>query len=182
MMTYILCEGPSDKQILNSLLPTELLDTVVLVAAEGIDDAVSLARSLSVQRQAPVLVLADADATSPRQIAERQNNLDSIVGGVAVAPFKVVLAVPEIESIFFQDVDLLSQLTGQTFSPEVLTKAIYEPSQVLKQLMPEAELKQDYSDLLEQLSESDRASLRHSPPIQEVIQFLQSVNKTANAA
>ena len=180
--TYIVCEGISDKQILESLLPKELLDTVVIADAGPLSSIISLARSLLVRRQAPVLVFADANATSPKQVSARQHDIDEFIGGVAISPFKVVLAVPEIETIFFHDISLLSRLTGQTLSPEILTTAIYQPSQVLSQLMPEERSKKNYAALLEQLSESDRDSLSHAPPIQDVIEFLQAVKGVASVA
>ena len=180
MTTYIVCEGTSDKQILEHLLPMECLKTVVFVAADGLEDAISLARSLLVSRQSPLLLFADADVVSPEQIAARQHKLETLVGGFATTPFKLVLAVPEIETIFFQDIDLLSRLTGKTPSPMILDTAIDQPSNALKQLMPQAQSKQEYTHLLGQLSERDRDSLRQAPPIQDVIQFLQAVETTAN--
>ncbi|MEM9218868.1 MAG: hypothetical protein AAGD25_31590 [Cyanobacteria bacterium P01_F01_bin.150] len=183
MTTYIVCEGDSNKQILEILLPKELLDTVVIVnGGDRLSSVISLARSVLVRRQAPVLVFANADAILPKQVTARQHEIDEFMGGVAISPFKVVLAVPEIETIFFHDLSILTRLTGQTLSPELLTTATYEPSLVLSQLMPEEQSTQNYADLLEQLSESDRDRLNHAPPIQDVIEFLRAVRETANVA
>ena len=170
-------------QILESLLPKDLLDTVVIVnGGDRLSSVISLAQSVLVRRQAPVLVFANADATSPKQVNARQHEIDEFMGGIAISPFKVVLAVPEIETIFFHDLSILTHLTGQTLSPELLTTATYEPSLVLGQLMPEGQSTQNYADLLDQLSASDRDSLSHAPPIQAVIEFLQSVIETAIVA
>lgn len=182
MTTYIVCEETSHKQILEHLLPMEYLKAVVFVAADGLEDAISLARSLLVSRQSPLLLFADADVVSPEPIAARQHKLETLVGGFATTPFKVVLAVPEIEAIFFHDIALLERLTGKTPSPLLLNTAIGEPCKSLKQLMPQAQSKLSYANLLAQLSEGDRDILRTAPPIQDVIQFLQSVEAIANVA
>jgi 5S rRNA maturation endonuclease (ribonuclease M5) len=181
MTAYIVCEGEHDAQLLKRVLPEELVDTVV-VAAGGLSEVKSLARSLIVRRQSPVAIVVDADASTRQLIEGLRKNTEEIIGSVAAnTPFKVILAVPTLETIFFQDVSLLSRLLGDVPSQDVLSLAVYQPSQILKQLISQSKKYQSQTQLVEQLTNEDLEILRKAPVIQEVIQFLQSVRETADA-
>ncbi len=180
MTAYIVCEGKHDAQLLKCLLPKEC--TVAVVPAGGLSAIKSLARSLVVRRQSPVAIVADADATTPEYVEQRRQDTEEIVGNIAVGtPVKVILAVPALENIFFQDVPLLSRLLGYTPSQDMLRLAVYQPSQALKQLISQSKNVQSQSQLVEQLTKEDIEVLRKAPVIQEVLLFLQSVRETADA-
>lgn len=180
MTTYIVCEETHDAQLLKCLLSKEC--HVEIVAAGGFSAVKSLARSLVVRRQSPVAIVADADTTIPERVEQRRKDTEDIVANIAVnTPVKVILAVPTLENIFFQDVPLLSRLLGYTPSQDMLRLAIYQPSQALEQLISQSKDVQSQSQLVEQLTYEDSAVLRKAPVIQEVILFLQSVQETAVA-
>ena len=182
MTAYIVCEGERDAQLLKRLVPEEFVSHVEIVAAGGISAVKSLARSLIVRRQSPVAIVADADATVPEQVEQRLKDTEEIVGNIAVnTPVKVILAVPTLEIIFFQDVSLLSRLLGYVPSQDVLSLAVYQPWQTLKQLISQSKNFQSQAQLVEQLTNEDLEVLRKAPVVQEIIQFLQSVRETADA-
>jgi hypothetical protein len=183
MTAYIVCEGERDMQLLKRVLPEELVNTVVVVAAGGLSEVKSLARSLIVRRQSPVAIVVDADAMTPEQIEGRRKETEEIIGSVAAnTPFKVILAVPTLETIFFQDISLLSRLLGDVPSQDVLSLGVYQPSQALKQLISQSKKYQNQSQLVEQLTNEDLEILRKTPVIQEIIQFFQSVREPAVAS
>lgn len=182
MTAYIVCEGERDAQLLKRLLPEEFVSTVEIVAAGGLSAVKSLARSLIVRRQSPVAIVADADATIPEQVEQRLKDTEEIVGNIAVnTPVKVILAVPTFEIIFFQDISLLSRLLGYVPSQDVLSLAVYQPCQALKQLISQSKNFQSQAQLVEQLTNEDLEVLRKAPVVQEIVQFLQSVRETADA-
>ena len=182
MTAYIVCEGERDAQLLKRLLPEEFVSNVEVVAAGGLSAIKSLARSLIVRRQSPVVIVADADAVIPEQIEQRLKDTEEIVGNIAAnTPVKVILAIPTLEAIFFQDVSLLSRLLGYAPSQDMLSLAVYQPWQALKQLISQSKNFQSQSQLVEQLTNEDLEILRKAPVIQGVIQFLQSVRETADA-
>lgn len=182
MTAYIVCEGERDAQLLKRLLPEEFVSNVEIVAAGGISAVKSLARSLIVRRQSPVVIVADADTTVPEQVEQRLKDTEEIVGNIAVnTPVKVVLAVPTLEIIFFQDVSLLSRLLGYVPSQDVLRLAVYQPWQTLKQLISQSKNFQSQAQLVEQLTNEDLEVLRKAPVVQEIIQFFQSARETADA-
>ncbi len=182
MTAYIVCEGNRDVQLLQHALPPDLLSNVEIVAAGGLSAVKSLARSLIVRRQSPVVLVMDADVIAPEQVEERIKETEEIVGSVAAnTPVKVILAVPQIETIFFQDVFLLSRLLGYQPSQDMLSLAVYQPRQVLTQLIAQSKKNQSQSQLIEQLEHEDLETLHKAPIIREIIQFLQSVQETVDA-
>jgi hypothetical protein len=181
MTAYIVCEGERDAQLLKRLLPEEFVSNVEIVAAGGLSAVKSLARSLIVRRQSPVAVVADADANTPEQVEQRLKDTEEILGNIAAnTPVKVILAVPTLEIIFFQDISLLSRLLGYAPSQDMLNLAAYQPWQALKQLISQSKDFQSQSQLIEQLTHQDLEVLRKAPVIQEMLQFLQSVRETAD--
>jgi hypothetical protein len=182
MIAYLVCEGARDVQLLRCILPGELLSNVEIIPAGGLSAIKSLARSLIVRRQAPVVIVMDADVITPEQVEERLKDTEEIVESVAVnTPVKVILAVPSIETIFFQDVSLLSRLLGYVPSQDMLSLAIYQPWQALRELISQSKKYQSQSQLIEQLTDEDLEILRKTSVIQEIIQFLQSVRETVVA-
>jgi hypothetical protein len=182
MTAYLVCEGATDAQLLKRVLPEELLHNLEIIHAGGLSAIKSLARSLIVRRQSPVVIVMDADVITPEQVEERLKNTEEIIGSVAAnTPVKVILAVPTIETIFFQDVFLLSRLLGYTPSQDMLSLAFHQPSQALKQLISQSKKYQSQSQLIEQLTNEDLEILSQTTVIQEIILFLKSVRETADA-
>ncbi len=183
MTTYLVCEGAYDAQLLECVLPEEILHNLKIIHAGGLSAIKSLARSLIVRRQSPVLIVMDADVIAPEQVHERIKDTEEIIGSVAAnTPFKVILAVPMIETILFQDVSLLERLLGYTPSPDMLSLAIYQPKKALQQLLSQSEKCQSYSQLIEQLSNEDLEAIRGATVIKEIILFLLSVREIADVA
>jgi hypothetical protein len=103
MISYIVCEGTFDVELLKYILPQDLLNDVEIVAAGGLSAIKSLSRSLLVRRQVPVAIVADADSIVPELVQERHNSIEELVRSVSIdTPVKVILAVPSIEIILAQ--------------------------------------------------------------------------------
>ncbi|HEY9804471.1 MAG TPA: hypothetical protein V6D25_29330 [Leptolyngbyaceae cyanobacterium] len=180
MIAYIVCEGSFDVQLLKTVLPEELLNNVEIVSAGGLSAVKSLARSLIVRRQVPVAIVVDAYSVAPEVVQERLKNIEELVESVSVnIPFKVIAAVPQTEIIFFQDIGLLSRLLGYEPSQDMLTSAAFQPCKTLKELLSQSHKDYSFSQILNQLTNADLEILRQAPFIQELIPFLQSVQKIA---
>ncbi|MGI0493296.1 hypothetical protein ACN4EG_16045 [Alkalinema pantanalense CENA528] len=181
MTAYIVCEGEHDAQLLKRLLPEKFVGNTEVVAAGGLSAVKSLARSLVVRRQSPVAIVADADAVVLDQVEQRLKDIEEIVGNISAnTPVKVVLAVPTLEIIFFQDISLLSRLLGYIPPQDIFSLAVYQPKQVLEKLIAQSKILRSQSQLVEQLTYEELEILREAPVIQEIIQFLQSVPETAD--
>lgn len=183
MIAYIVCEGTLDAKLLQRVLPEELLSDVEVVAAGGLSAAKSLVRSLLVRRQLPVAMVVDADSVASDLVQERLTSIEEIVKSVSVDTLvEVILAVPSIESVFFQDHFLLSRILGYEPASEILGLATFQPRQALQQLLTKSHKANSESQIINQLTNEDLEVLRQTPVIQEIIHFLQSVQATATVS
>lgn len=183
MNAYIVCEGDFDAQLLRAVLPEELLDEVEIVSAGGLSAVKSLARSLLVRRQVPIAIVVDADAISTDLVQERRNSIEEIVESVAVdTPIRVILAVPTIEIVFFQNSLLLSRLLGVEPSQSILELATSQPRKALEHLFAKSRNSHSLSQIIKQLTDEDIEILRAASVIQEITNFLQSVQEIAKAS
>lgn len=180
MIAYIVTEGDFESELLKKVLPENLKKDIEIVPAGGVSATKSLARSLIVRRQVPVAVVIDSDSLVPDLVQERRSDIQEILESVAVnTPVKVILAVPQIETIFFHDSVLLFRILGYSPSQEalneLLTLAASQPRQTLELLLTYSR-----TQMLEKLTEEDIKLLRKTPVIQEIICFIQSVQETVS--
>lgn len=180
MIAYIVTEGPFDAELLRRVLPDELVEGVEFVVAGGVSPAKSLARSLLVRRQTPIVILVDADTVSPEFVQERRQSIEEVVESVAGnVPVKVIVAAPEIEAIFFQDTALLEKMLGSAVPDSLLALAGTNPRTVLEQLFSQSPLIHSREKLVDGLTPSDVKTLQQAAPIQELIGFLRDVRELA---
>lgn len=181
MIAYIICEGIDDKQLLKAVLPEISLNQVEIVVGGGISSVKSIARSLVVRRQTPVAIVVDSGSTVPELVQMRIRETTEIIESVSVnTPVKVMFFVPEIEAIFFQDLQLLARLLGYTPSQDELDLSALQPRKVLQQLLAKSEKVRNRTEIINQLAEENINNLRDFPTIQELIKFLQSVREPVN--
>lgn len=182
MTAYLVCEGEREARLLTHILPKELLETVEIIPAGGLSAVKSLARSLLVRRHAPVAVVIDSDSLEPAQVEARSKDVRDIIGGVSAnTPFGVILAVPTLWTVFFDDIFLLSQMLGYMPSHELLMLATYQPRQALVQLVLQSEKYQDEDQLIERMTDQEAKIFCQTPVIKDIIQFFQSVREPVKA-
>lgn len=183
MIAYIICEGTSDVALLRHILPQDLLSNIEIVAAGGLSAIKSLSRSLLVRRQVPIAIVADSDSIIPESVQERRRSIEELVSSVAVDTyFEVILAVPSIEVVFFQDSRLLPRLLGFEPSQEILSLATSQPYKALKELLSQSGSENGEYSLLHHLTDEDLKALRRAQVVQEIICFLESVQHTVKAS
>lgn len=179
MKTYIVCEGRTEVQLLKKVLPLESIKNVEIVEGGGLYALKSLALSLIVRRQSPVAVVVDSDSVVPKQIQQRVEEIGDLLKSLAVnTPVKVITSIPTFEAIFFHDVSILTRLLGYIATPDSLNQSIYQPGQVLAQLFSQSEDVKNIAQLIDNLTEQDITTLRKAKVIQELMEFLQSVQVT----
>ncbi len=166
---YLVAEGKTDLQILQRLLPGAA--DVTFVDGRGKYGAESLARSLAATRDLPVALVIDADTTSEALIAQRQQDLISLVDRVSLgAPFEVFQVVPSIETLFFADRSLLEQLINRELTDLEWQLGQRQPRVLLDSVTGNTVL--FVQDAIANLSESQLKTLRQHPLIQRLAAFL----------
>ncbi len=177
MKVYLLVEGNSDQALFQRLLPPEIQPEITIVAG-GRSNITSIARSLMVTRRRPLALVADADTAEKGAIEQRFQILDELVRSVnAGIPYKIILAVPEIESWFFEVPELLERLSGKKLSPEQQELGELRPKEVLRQIFKD-QGPLPLHGLASELTEAEVKTLRETKPRKELIEFLaEQVNR-----
>src|SRR5262245_32089169 len=109
---FVVVEGPSDAILLGALLEAPEEDRQVqVVVGRGWSGADSLARSLLAASRRDVALVVDADSVDPSLVAQRCEFLEQSLREIASdARRLVVVIVPELEALLFQDRDLVEAL------------------------------------------------------------------------
>lgn len=125
MKVYIVAEGQTDVALLQRLLQGRLGTDVEFVSGGGRSAAISLAQSLLLARLQPVALVMDADSVVIERVHEQENIYYDLLQARAMGvPFRVLLAVPAIEFLFFESPDILRELESRSRSATVLTPSI----------------------------------------------------------
>jgi hypothetical protein len=107
---YVVTEGAVDAKILQKLLPKQVVEDTEFVAGAGKYSAHSLAVTLLALKQRPLALVIDADTNNQNLIQEQRSYLQELLRQAASdTRFEIFAAVPTLESIFFQDRDLIEQ-------------------------------------------------------------------------
>jgi uncharacterized protein DUF3226 len=172
MKVYLLVEGKSDLDLFRRLLPSEILPDTTIVTAGGRSNITSKASSLMVTKRRPLALVTDADTIEKDAVEQRLQSLQELVrSATAGVPYKIILAVPEIESWFFVVPEVLERLSGKKLSPEQQELGEMRPKEVLAQIFKNQE-PWSVARLASELTELEVQTLRETQPRKELIAFL----------
>jgi hypothetical protein len=170
-MAYIVTKCPRDLAILKKILPESLVQSVLFVNGESEYGAESMARKLLSSKRSPVVLVMDAKTNDAALIEERSNDLGFLMrqaaGGV---PFKMAIAIPEIEVVFFHDRALLEMMIQKPLTDLEWQLAQHHPKGLLETLP--TSVAGFVETALDSMSESMIQTLRQHPLIQDIISFL----------
>ncbi|BAU13916.1 hypothetical protein LEP3755_44590 [Leptolyngbya sp. NIES-3755] len=168
---YLVTEQTSDAAILRSVLPESALESVQFVESKSDYDAESRAMSLLAEKRLPVVLVLNARTNDESTIQQRQADLGYLLRSYAgPVPFKLAIAVPELEVIFFQDRALIEDLLNRTFTDLEWQFAQRHPQELLETL-PEGKAA-FVERMLRLLNEEQLQEIRQIPLIQGITEFL----------
>lgn len=174
---YILTEGNQDILILKRLLPQPIIQEIKFVDGLGQYGAQSLASTLLATRAIPVALVTDTDTEDDSLVSEQLDTLNYLLRQASPGiPFKVLLAVPEIEIILVQNRPLIEKLAERSFSDLEWQLAQSKPKRFL-----EAVFGKDtpvIQKILTSTSDDEIQTLQQHPLIQDLITFLSSLAAT----
>ncbi|MCC5620221.1 hypothetical protein [Nostoc sp. CHAB 5715] len=174
---YILTEGNQDIVILKRLLPQPIIQEIKFVDGSGQYGAQSLASTLLATRSIPVALVTDADTEDDSLVSEQLDTLNYLLRQASPGiPFKVLLAVPEIEIVLVQNRPLIEKLAERSF-----TDLEWQLAQSKPKMFLEAVLGKDMpviQKILTSASNDEIQTLQQHSLIQNLINFLSSVAVT----
>lgn len=169
--TYIVVEHPTDAVILRAILPETLLEEAKFVNGQGRYGAESMARKLLITERLPTVLVIDADAEHTAIVQEQQQDLDCVLRQAAAGiPYQILLAVPEIEVVFFQDRKILESLLGHQLTDLEWHLAQQQPKALLDTLPGGSSA--FVTQTLMDLEDGHREVFRQHPLLQKLSQFL----------
>lgn len=176
MIAYVVAESQRDVDLLQRILPPAVSQDVSFVAGGGIEGVQSMARSLVTTRPWPVAIVINADSWDPEAVRLRRDSVADVVGSVAGrVPVQVIVAVPELEVVFFQAAATLTRRY-----PDVATKSyVFEVAKenvrtAFRLLDPGTSYDKIHQKLMVELKDEDLADLRKTQVVSELTQFLES--------
>ena len=108
---YVVVEGVFDKFLLEQILPEEILAHNKIIVGNGDNLALSKARSLLIAADRPVVLIVDSDSTERASIEEKRDFMvQSLQQFSQPDRFQVILAVPELEIIFFSSREMIEEV------------------------------------------------------------------------
>ncbi|WP_019500141.1 hypothetical protein [Pseudanabaena sp. PCC 6802] len=171
MNAYIVTEGQSDVDILRKLLPEEIAQQVSIIGRNGRSSAISTAAGIMIDKRKPVALVLDSDTEDQRNINAQLSTLNYLLRqALAGNTFKVILAIPEIETIFAQDRSLLSKIVGKQVEEMEWEYAKSQPKKYFKKLLSDSP--QWLYEILNKLTEEDIQILQQHELLVSLSQFL----------
>ncbi len=174
---YILTEGNQDIVILKRLLPQPIIEEIKFVDGSGQYGARSLASTLLATRAIPVALVTDADTEDDSLVSEQLDTLNYLLRQASPGiPFKVLLAVPEIEIVLVQNRPLIEKLAERSFTDLEWQLAESKPKQFLEAVFGKNTAV--IQKILSSISDEEIHTFQQHPLIQDLIKFLSSVAVT----
>lgn len=173
MKGYIVTEGASDAVLLRSLLEAELPDSVGIVAAGGRSSVVSFAKSILVSRREPVALVMDADTIDPAAVRGQEREVYDLLRAASYrTPFRLFLAVPELEALLFADVEALSRLVGVEVTWQEAREAEVRPGKVLDEILGRSPEVRTREALLARMGTGAAGAIRGHPLLRDLSEFV----------
>ncbi|MBD2133103.1 hypothetical protein H6F47_11845 [Sphaerospermopsis sp. FACHB-1094] len=179
-LAYILTESDKDIEILQKLLPKNLIQDIKFIAGASSYRARSLASSLLATQKIPVFLIIDADTNNPSQVFEKKDLINYMLSQASSGiPFQISLAIPEIEIIFLQNKPLIEKIAQREFNDLEWQLAQSKPKEFLETVLG-AE-KPINEIIFSNINDEEIKILQQHPLIQEIITFLSSLTKSSVA-
>ncbi len=173
---YVITEGELDREILQKILPENLVNQTKFVAGAGKYSAQSIASTILAIKLLPVALIIDADTEDESAVKEKSALLHQLLYQSSPGiPFSVFLAVPELEAILVQDQTLIETIIDRQLSVLEWQFAKSNPKQFLKSLTKDS-YTQAILSILNNLNQEQLHILRQHPLIAELINFLSSLS------
>ena len=179
-LSYIVLEGNKNQEILEKLLPKNLIQDVKIVVGDSQYEVRSLASSLIATRHIPVILILDANTDNESQIFEKTDLINYLLRRAAAkTPFQVSLAIPEIEIIFLQNKALIEKIAQRQFNDLEWKFAQSKPKEFLETVLGKEQSMNE--KIFSNINDEEIKILQQHPLMQEIMIFLSSLTVSSVA-
>jgi hypothetical protein len=174
MSASVLTEANFDGMLLATLLADEeKREGIEIGVVSGLSSGYSFARTMLAVKRIPVAVVIDAHSPEQEAASERQRSVEEVLGDAAAGvPFRVIVAVPELEILFFKRPQLLKKVYGKNVTALITELGQVSPRRALQKLDPDLNYEHLRFKILKAMDEEDIKALRATALIKELLSFL----------
>jgi hypothetical protein len=174
MSVSVLAESNFDGMLLTTLLAEEQdRDGIEVRVVGGLSSGYSFARTMLAVKRIPVAVVIDADSPELEVASERKRRAEEILGDAAGGvPFRVIVAVPELEILFFGSPALLHRVFGDDVDEHVIELAQLSPRRAIKKLTLGEPYEYARFRILRAMDAADIEALRDTYLIRDLLSFI----------
>jgi hypothetical protein len=174
MNATVLTEANFDGMLLATLLADEeKRDGIEIGVVSGLSSGYSFARTMLAVKRIPVAIVIDADSPEEEVAPERRRNAEEVLGDAASGvPFRVIVAIPELEILFFTRPQLLKKVYGKKVTTLITELGQVSPRRALQKLDPDLSYEHLRFKILKAMDDVDINALRATALIEELLSFL----------
>jgi hypothetical protein len=178
MRRYLVTEAPTDVALLEVCLKPERAEhPLSFYAPESKSEAESVARSFLAVRHEPVVLVLNTNTNHPGSIEEQRDYFEGMLArGGPPEMWRVCLAIPEIESCFFDDLDFVERLFQTKLSEGDRVRAEFQPRAMLEKLFLTQNVPYTPEGIAQFLGDKDLSPIRESRLVREVREALDAVS------
>lgn len=166
---YIITEGMFDLKLLNKVVPKEFISKTQFISAGGYSSTLSLAKTLLSKTEnanSNVFLVVDADTNETTRIKDKKNFINHYIG-YRDHNFKLLLMVPEIETVLFESKNLFKKILNRELSDLEIELGKIAPRETLRKMNINNSI-----EILEYLTQDEIKDISKHPVIKELIQEL----------
>ena len=175
--SYLITEGNLDKFFLEKILPSNISDKVRIVSGDGMNSAISLARSRYIDGNNKILLLVDADTVDPIIVEDKREKIENMIYSLSGASkVKIVVFVPEIEKLLVTDKAFIESYFDKNLNDFEFDLIQNDPKFGLLKLTKDnsKSISQICTELLNQADETVIKKMQNHHQIQEIINYFKS--------
>jgi hypothetical protein len=154
--------------------------SLMLGAADVQSSAMMMAGGALRRELTPTVLVLDSDSLEERAILAEQAEIGGIMSmyGSRI-PFRLVLAIPQVEAILFSDRRGFEKALGRKVAEKDWFEGRFRPRAVLKRLLAGSDYEQAVRTLLDALDDAALRRMARHPIIQEIRGFMAEVQEPA---
>lgn len=172
----VIAESQLEIDIVKKLLPNELIEGTKFFAP-GKYDVLSFATTILGAQRIPVVLIVNTRADDKDIVAEKFNDINFLMRQSSPGiPYKVVMAVPEIEIVLLQNRDLIEKIIEQNFTDLEWEFACSHPKRFLTRFL--GDNSQYIQTIFENMNAKELSQLQQHPIIDGITNFISDVSAT----
>ena len=177
MKLHVLVGSEADAALLRRLLEDEIrAGTIGVFEAHPASSLYSAARTLITVRNQPVALVVDSGSTEPSAAALARASAEEVVGSSSGLLFRVLVGTPALKAILFHRGEAVRRAFPGSSELAVEIGRV-SPRDGFLRLDPANDGRDAYSAVVGALARQDVEALRRSPPIRDVLEFLDELGR-----